>query len=393
MYNLFKKLFIHRLLPAALLLVTSTAVNAQQTSSPAEPETVWQNPLAVSMLLIILVLLIVIILMGNVVLGTADWYFKKQKSDNSSIKTIAVLLMLSLPSVVFAQDATVTAAAPVNIGGLSGTTFFLLMAVIAVEMIVILVMALFVRSFLAKEKAKAAVAETVLKEEKTFQAFWDKFNSFRPITEESKIDLGHNYDGIRELNNRLPAWWLYGFYACILFSVIYLWRYHVSHSAPSSKEEYTMAMQIAEEQKQAFLAKAANNIDENTVAMISDKDQLDAGKALFVQVCSACHGKEGQGGVGPNLTDNYWLHGGSIKDIFKTIKYGVPEKGMKSWKDDYSPKQIAVLSSYVHTLKGTNPPNPKEKQGDLFTESAAPAKDSSAAVKDSTTVKEVKVSK
>ncbi|MBX9783585.1 MAG: c-type cytochrome [Chitinophagaceae bacterium] len=394
MYNLFKKSLVHKLALCFALLITSVSVSAQQAPSPAQPETVWSNPLAISMVLIIFVLLIVIILMGNVVLGTAEWHFKKQKDNGNFLKAVTILLMLGLPSIVSAQDAAATtAAAPLNIGGLSGTTFFMLLAVIAVELVVILVMALFVRSFIAKEKTKVAAVTTETKEEKTFQAFWDKFNSFRPITEESKIDLGHNYDGIRELNNRLPAWWLYGFYGCILFAAIYLWRYHVSHSAPSSREEYTMAMQTGEEQKQAYLAKAANNIDENTVAMISDKDQLDAGKAIFLQVCSACHGKEGQGGVGPNLTDDYWLHGGSIKDIFKTIKYGVVEKGMKSWKDDYSPKQIALLASYIRTLKGTNPPNPKEKQGDLFTESAAPAKDSSAVVKDSAAVKEVKASK
>ena len=181
------------------------------------------------------------------------------------------------------------------------------------------------------------------------------------------IDLGHNYDGIRELNNRLPPWWLYGFYCSILFACIYLWRYHVSHSAPLSGEEYQISMQQAAEQREAYLKKAANNIDETNVKFLSSPKDLSSGKAVFESVCAACHGMQGQGIVGPNLTDDYWLHGGSINEVFKTIKYGYPEKGMKSWKDDYSPSQLAQLASYIKSLHGSNPPNPKAPQGVLYT--------------------------
>ena len=110
-----------------------------------------------------------------------------------------------------------------------------------------------------------------------------------------------------------------------------------------------------------------NNIDENTVVLLSGVD-IDAGKGLYVANCSACHGDKGQGGVGPNFADEYWIHGGSISDVFKSIKYGWVDKGMKPWKDDFSPKQIAQLTSYVESFKGTNPPNPKDKQGDLYVE-------------------------
>ena len=127
-------------------------------------------------------------------------------------------------------------------------------------------------------------------------------------------------------------------------------------------------MAQGEAEKAAYLEKAANNVDENTVKLITDKDQLAAAKQIFTTVCAACHTATGAGNVGPNLTDDYWLHGGSIKDVFKTIKYGWPDKGMKSWKDDYSPVQIAQLASYVKSLHGTNPPNPKAPQGTLYTE-------------------------
>ena len=102
---------------------------------------------------------------------------------------------------------------------------------------------------------------------------------------------------------------------------------------------------------------------------MSDASNLEAGKKIFTTTCAACHAADGGGMVGPNLTDNYWIHGGSIVDIFKTIKYGWPEKGMKSWQEDYSPVQMAQLSSYVKSLTGTKPAKAKEPQGDLFSDS------------------------
>jgi cytochrome c oxidase cbb3-type subunit 3 len=138
-----------------------------------------------------------------------------------------------------------------------------------------------------------------------------------------------------------------------------------------SKEEYEIAMNDAAIEKEAYLKKAANKVDENTVVYLKDAASLEAGKKIFTTTCMACHTADGGGAVGPNLTDDYWLHGGSIKDIFKTIKYGWPEKGMKSWKDDYSPVQIAQLASFVKSLHGTKPAKPKEPQGVLYEEKAA----------------------
>jgi cytochrome c oxidase cbb3-type subunit 3 len=385
MFNIKQSTFINRLLLMVVLLPFSLSAAAQDATtaatSSAAPQSVWTNPLALAMLAIIFVLLLVIALLANVVLGTAEWFYKK---ESGTAKTIAVLIALSLPALTQAQDVT-TATAPTNIGGLSATTFSLLLGVIGVELLVIIVMSLFVRSFLSKQKAKLVLTENAPVKEKNWQKLWDKLNSFRPITEESNIDLGHNYDGIRELNNRLPGWWLYGFYGTILFSAFYLWRYHVSHTAPLSGEELKIALIKGEEQTKAFLAKAASNVDENTVAYIKEPAALKTAEALFKTSCKTCHGDKGEGNqIGPNLTDQYWIHGGNIKDIFKTIKYGYPEKGMQSWKDQYSPVQIAQLASYVKSLQGTNPPNAKEPQGELFKEgatsdsTAVPKKDSAA---------------
>lgn len=173
----------------------------------------------------------------------------------------------------------------------------------------------------------------------------------------------------------MPPWWIAAFSLTILFSIVYLYRYHVSHSAPLQIEELEIAIKKAEVERKAYLAKAANNVDENTITMM-DASAIASGKTLFQANCVACHGNAGEGNaVGPNLTDEYWIHGGSINDVFRSIKYGWPDKGMRSWKDDFSPVQMAQISSYVMSLKGTNPPNAKEPQGEKYqeTQEVAPA--------------------
>jgi cytochrome c oxidase cbb3-type subunit 3 len=162
---------------------------------------------------------------------------------------------------------------------------------------------------------------------------------------------------------------LYGFYLSIVVAGIYMYRYHISHSAPLPVEELQIAMAKADIEKQEYLKKSANLVDETNVRFLGDAEAVASGKKIFDLNCGACHGSKGEGTVGPNLTDEYWLHGGSISDVFKSIKYGWPEKGMKSWKDDFSPAQMAQLTSFIKTLKGTNPPNAKARQGELFVDS------------------------
>lgn len=335
------------------------------------------DPMAIALVSLILVLLLVIALLSNVLLGTIQFYHESQKKAGNT-GTAAVLLLLSLmggyPS--HAQNATDTAV----FGGLSTTAFYLIIAVIAVELVVILFMLLQLKAVLAKEKAKKILEEEPLQPAAPRVSWWDRFNRFRPAEQEADLDLGHEYDGIRELDNRLPPWWLWGFYITIVAAGIYLWRYHVAHSAPLSAEEYEISVKLAERQQAEYLKKAANLVDENNVKLLTMDMDIASGKSLFELNCVACHGKGGEGGVGPNLTDAYWLHGGGIKDIFKSIKYGWQEKGMKSWKEDFTPSQMAQLSSFIHTLKGTNPANPKEPQGDLYSEEPE-VKNDSATVK------------
>lgn len=328
------------------------------------------NPLAQVLVVIIGVLLLAIALLAHVVLGAAEMKmqrFREVEKDKAGVKVLSVFALMFMGNRVLAADepaAAITAGAN-TISGLSPTAFYSLLSVVGLELLIILWLLYHLKHLLAKEKEVIPVV-VVEEKESTWKQWWDKMNSFKPVQEEANIDLGHDYDGIRELDNRLPPWWLYGFYICIIFSAIYLWRYHVTHSAPSSLEELAIVMEKAELEKETYLKKAANNVNENTVTFLSDAGALEAGKKIFITACAACHAADGGGTVGPNLVDNYWLHGGSLSDIFKSIKYGWPEKGMKSWKDDYSPLQLAQITSYIKSLKGTKPATPKEPQGDLF---------------------------
>ena len=180
---------------------------------------------------------------------------------------------------------------------------------------------------------------------------------FSAVTSEYQDQVIHEYDGIQEYDNDLPPWWKMGFYITVVFAVGYLVVYHVIDAAPLQEEEY--AMEIAE----AKVLYA--DIDQVYTEPISDKAELENATAIFQKNCKACHGADGGGSVGPNLTDKYWLHGGDVNEVYNTVKYGVIEKGMKAWKSEFSNQEIYELASYILSLQGTTPANPKEPQGDL----------------------------
>jgi cytochrome c oxidase cbb3-type subunit III len=188
----------------------------------------------------------------------------------------------------------------------------------------------------------------------------------KPIEDEGEIALEHNYDGIVELDNGMPPWLKYLFSGTIVFAVIYLANYLVFDSGLNQTQEYEQELAIAGQEAEARKLLAVNSLDETSVTVLQEKALIEEGKTLFEQNCRACHGAIGEGGVGPNLTDAYWLHGGKINDIFKSIKYGIPEKGMISWQAKLKPAEIQKVASYILTLQGTNPPNGKEPQGDLL---------------------------
>ena len=149
--------------------------------------------------------------------------------------------------------------------------------------------------------------------------------------------------------------------------------YHVFGWGLNQDQEYEREMALAEVARQEWLAQSANNVDENNVELNGSPEVLASGQAIFTQNCAACHGGSGEGGIGPNLTDEYWLHGGDIKSIFKVVKYGVLDKGMVPWEQNLTPGQIAEVSNYILSLQGTNPPNAKAPQGQLEEVETTPA--------------------
>lgn len=240
-----------------------------------------------------------------------------------------------------------------------------LVLVVSLVVLFTLIVALQAMKVLAdlNKKAKGIVAEP---EPGLWQKFIAAMTRSVPVEEEEEVLTDHAYDGIQELDNRLPPWWLYGFYFTIVFGIGYILYFHVFQVGNLQTAEYEQEMADAEEQVALYLASLDNLIDESNVTLSESEADLAVGKEAYIQYCVTCHGAEGQGGVGPNLADQYWLHGGGVKDIFKTIKYGVPEKGMVSWQKQFTPKQMQQLTSFIISMEGTNPPNPKEPQGEKY---------------------------
>ncbi|HMV01416.1 MAG TPA: cbb3-type cytochrome c oxidase N-terminal domain-containing protein [Rhodocyclaceae bacterium] len=169
--------------------------------------------------------------------------------------------------------------------------------------------------------------------------------------------LDHDADGIRELDNNLPRWWVWLFNLTIIFGVLYLGYYHVFGVGKSSGDEFLTEWRAGEIVKSNSMAKFEVTIS----ALQPSKDDavVKAGQNTFQTLCAPCHRKDAGGLVGPNLTDDYWIHGSNYADNVKTIWNGVPEKGMITWKGVLKPEDITAVASYIYTLRGTHPPNPK----------------------------------
>ncbi len=201
------------------------------------------------------------------------------------------------------------------------------------------------------------------KAKRSKEEVWNKLLSLKPLSQEKDLIMEHEYDGIQELDNPTPSWFMALFYTTIAFAVCYLLIYHVFGIGQLQYDEYKTEVAQAEIAKKEFLSKAANMVDESTVKLTNDPAVLVAGHAIFTARCAPCHGDHAQGNVGPNLTDDYWLHGNKINDLFKTIKYGVAAKGMPTWEKQLSPKDISDVANYVKSLHGTHPAGAKEPQG------------------------------
>jgi cytochrome c oxidase cbb3-type subunit 3 len=202
--------------------------------------------------------------------------------------------------------------------------------------------------------------------------------SSKPIEDEGEIILDHNYDGIKELDNNLPPWWVYSFYLSILFAVVYMVRYHV-FNADNQITEYETEYAEANRAIEAYKKTAKGLVDFNTVERLADASDLKSGQKIFESNCVACHKADGGGGIGPNLTDPNWVLGGGIKNVFKTISEGGRDgKGMVAWKSELKPLEMAQVASYVLQFQGTTPAEPKDAEGDIWIDESAKASDSEA---------------
>ena len=312
------------------------------------------------------VLLLIIIVLGNALLAASKQYLRtKINKHSSNILTLLItILTLSFWSMPIQANAQTTMMPRID-WGLIPMDVWAMIILAFLEFVIIIAISNKIKGFVTLE---SEILEPSKKESWLIN-LWRKANNFRPIEQEYQIDSGHNYDGIRELDNKVPGWWSFAFFGCILFGAVYMYRYHVAHSAPLPHEELSIAQAKAAKAKAEYMKNQSESVDENSVVM-SDAAGIAEGAELFKTNCVVCHLAQGQGSIGPNLTDDYWINKGGLKDIFATIKYGVPAKGMKSWVEDFSPRQIANLASFVKSLRGTNPPNPKEKQGELYIEVA-----------------------
>lgn len=298
------------------------------------------------------------------------------KTKMIALLIVSGLLFASQPAI--AQDAAAATTTASSAGSLLQSEYLPLYILITIEVLVIAYLSLMLLQLSKKEQvAEAGRSETWLSQ------LWEKWNYKVPIEREEELLMeDHSYDGIQELDNTMPPWLQYIFFFTIGFAIVYMWYYHLG-DGPTQEEEYVAAIEKAEIEQAAYLEKAAANYDENTVVVSTEAGVLGAGKKTFEQYCVTCHGAAGEGtAAAPNLTDDYWIHGGSINDMFKTVKYGVQGKAMASWKEILNPKQIFEVTNYIHSLKGTNPPNAKAPEGTLYTEGATAPADSTGAPAD-----------
>ena len=177
----------------------------------------------------------------------------------------------------------------------------------------------------------------------------------------------HEVDGIEEYDNKLPNWWLFTFYGAIMFAIGYWYDYHVGGFGDLPREALQAEVDKANAAEAERVKHAGAMTPEALVTLSKDKGTVAQGQQIFTATCAACHRADGGGNVGPNLTDEFWLHGGSPEKIWKTINEGVPAKGMPPWGPQLGPDRIQAVTAYVLTLRNSNVPGGKAPQGDRDT--------------------------
>lgn len=261
------------------------------------------------------------------------------------------------------------------------TQFFLLMVLlilVAIELILKSIENVMFQTLSEEGKERYLESKSKQLEWSWGKKMYKKLLGTKPIEAEGEIILDHNYDGIKELDNKLPPWWVYLFYVTIIFGVIYLIRFEI-YGDYDQDLEYELEVAAAQAEIEAYKKTAKDLVDVNTVELLTEASDLSAGKSIFETNCVVCHMADGGGGIGPNLTDEYWILGGGIKNVFNTISEGGRAgKGMVPWKQTLKPLEMAQVSSYLLTFQGTTPANPKAAEGDLWVDENAPIQEDSS---------------
>ncbi|MEX1190160.1 MAG: cbb3-type cytochrome c oxidase N-terminal domain-containing protein [Bacteroidia bacterium] len=365
-----------------LAILPTLAASAQETTAPAELNSVWSNPTFIVLAITALVLLAVILSLSATMRNLAE--SNKESNKSKSTSPIPVILILAFLGSANSADAQ-NWMPPTTIGGLDSWIFVLMALMIVIEFIMILTMIRAIKNMLIGLGFQKEPDLSLSKPVVNWKWLDRLVNDAVPVENEAEVMTDHEYDGIRELDNNLPPWWIYGFYFTIIFGVVYLLDYHVFQTSPLPAQEYQEQLAEAELEKKDRLKDVAASVDESNVIAFTDAAMLASGKEIYTGNCVSCHGEAGEGGVGPNLTDEFWIHGGGIKNIFKTIKYGVPAKGMIAWQTQLNPESMQKVSSYLLTFQGTKPANAKEAQGEIWVEEAVmPADSTSSEIPDST---------
>lgn len=276
-----------------------------------------------------------------------------------------VLLFLTIAYVIceiLIEDSEAYPIALLNPYVLAGLGLFMLI-LIALETVLGAIQGLADQMITAEQKAKLEEAKKERAANTWFKRLLKHLWKAKPLDDKSVLLEDHDYDGIRELDNPLPPWWLYLFYGTLIFGAVYMVRFHVL-DGPTQYEEFESKMALAQSEIEQYQASLPQKKD---LVISEDEAMLAAGKKIFTMYCQVCHRPDGGGSIGPNLTDAYWIMGGTLNDVYDVISNGGrPGKGMVAWKNSLNKTQIEEVSNYIMSLRGTNPPNPKAPQGEEF---------------------------
>jgi cytochrome c oxidase cbb3-type subunit 3 len=346
------------------VVTDTTKVSAPQLATDYKGNLAIFNWLLVLTLILILA---IIVLAGTLMTLMKSDYFKnklKTLQNNSNL----FILIISTGVLMMSSNSYALQFVGPGEGEKNGPWLLVettdLLAMLIID-IILLVVVLYLRHLFYQMLAivkPPSKQEEVVPVVSSFEKVNRVLTAAVPIEEEHKILMEHEYDGIQELDNNLPPWWVWGFYATIVFSFIYLFNYHIFGVSDLQIKAYDKEMKVAEKEVQTYLEKMAMNVDENSVTVLTEERDLAAGAGIYAANCVACHKSKGEGEIGPNLTDQHWIYGYDIKDVFKTIKYGTAN-GMPEHSSKFNPVQIQQVASHVLSLPETNG---KAAQGDII---------------------------